>query len=127
MDSNGEENDMRQFLDDEEDEELRAMEEIHGWPVLQEQIKEDHKKAHKQDATPTVINQLLILRNFATLLSKGLGRMAASEQIALQWHEGKGTYFAHQIRVLACHYQQFEQLPVEKQGGNGGRSLLIAQ
>jgi len=52
---------------------------------------------HKENETPTKINQFLILQNFAMLQTKGLGRMAASQQIALQWHKGKGTYFAHQI------------------------------
>jgi len=50
--------------------------------------------------------------------------MAASENIARQWKEGKGVYFARQIRVLARHYQLFEQLPAEKRGGDRGRSLL---
>ena len=70
------------------------------------------------------MNQLVILRNFATLHIKGLGHMAASEQIVQQWHEGHGVYFARQIRALACHYQRFEQLPPEKRGGDGGHSLL---
>jgi len=48
------------------------------------------------------------------LQTKELGCMAASQQITLQWHKGKETYFAHQIQVLASHYQQYEQLPVEK-------------
>jgi hypothetical protein len=34
-----------------------------------------------------------------------------------QWHKGKGTHFARWVRILACHYQLFEQLPDEKQGG----------
>jgi hypothetical protein len=40
--------------------------------------------------------------------------MAASEEIAWQFHEGVGSYFARQIRVLARHYQLFEQLPEER-------------
>ena len=80
--------------------------------------------ANKEHAALTQINQLIILRNFATLRIKGLGRMAASEQIAQQWHEGRGIHFARQIRALAHHYQRFEQLPPEKRGGDGGHSLL---
>ena len=63
------------------------------------------------------INQLLILSNFATLRLKGLSRIAASVEIARQWHEGKGSWFAHRVRSLARHYQFFEQLPTEKCGG----------
>jgi len=124
MNSDDEEEDMRKFLDDDKDELARAVDEVCGWSELQEKIKTDHKTAHKENETPTKINQFLILRNFATPQTKGLGRMATSQQIALQWHKGKGTYFAHQIRVLAHYYQRYEQLPVEKQGGDGGRSLL---
>ena len=63
--------------------------------------------------TLTQINQLIILRNFATLRLKGLKRITVSTQIAEQWHGGQGVHFAHQIRALARHYQKFEQLPVE--------------
>jgi len=97
MNSDDEEEDMRKFLDDDKDELARAVDEVHGWSELRENIKTDHKTAHKENETPTKINQFLILRNFAMLRTKGLGRMAASQQIALQWHEGKGTYFACQI------------------------------
>ena len=66
----------------------------------------------------------MILRNFATLCLKGVGRIAASEAIAQQWHQGKGTYFAHQIRYLAHHYQLFEQVLANEQGGDWDESLL---
>lgn len=72
--------------------------------------------------TLTQINQLMILRNFATLRIKGLGHMAVSEQIAQQWHEGWGIHFAHQIWGLARLYQRCKQLPPEKRGGDGGHS-----
>jgi hypothetical protein len=114
-----------EFLDDKEaDQELRVKEEIRGWPELREQITADQKTAHRQNMTLTGINQLMILQNFATLQIKGLGRMATSEEIACQWHDGKGIHFACQIRMLARHYQHFEQLPVEKRGGDGGQSLI---
>jgi hypothetical protein len=74
------------------------------------------------------INQLLIMRNFATLRLKGLGRIAASKEIARQWHEkleGSSDHFACRIRALACHYQIFEQLPKECRGGlKNSRSIL---
>ena len=104
-DSEEEEDDMRQFLDEDAEQEPGAREEIRGWPELREQIKEDLKTAHKQKASPSSINQLMILRNFATLQIKGLGRMAASNEIARQWFDGKGVHFARQIRSLARHYQ----------------------
>ena len=50
--------------------------------------------------------------------------MAVSEEIAQQFHEGVGGHFARQIHVLARHYQLFKQLPEERQGGVGCRSLL---
>jgi hypothetical protein len=82
--------------------------------------------AKKRNATLTQINQLIILRNFATLRIKGTKRIAASEQITAQWHEGpgQGAHFARQIRTLARHYQRFEQLPPEKRGGKGRQSLF---
>jgi len=38
--------------------------------------------------------------------------------------DGAGTHFAHQIHFLACHYQLFEQLPLQKQGKYLNRLLL---
>jgi hypothetical protein len=59
---------------------------------------------------------------------KGLGRVAASKEIARQWHEkldGSSDHFAHRIRALAWHYQFFEQLPKERRGGfKNSRSIL---
>ena len=80
--------------------------------------------ALRDNMTPMGINQLMILQNFAMLRIKGFGCMAASEDIARQWHDGKGVHFACQIRTLTRHYQRFEQLPVEKRGGDGRQSLL---
>jgi hypothetical protein len=40
------------------------------------------------------MNQLTILRNFATLHIKGLQHMAASEEIVQQWHNRVGIHFA---------------------------------
>jgi hypothetical protein len=70
--------------------------------------------AHRKNTTLTGINQLMILQNFVTLRIKGFGHMATCKEIALQWHDGKGTHFARQIWMLTRHYQQFEQLPVKK-------------
>ena len=70
---------------------------VQGWHELREQIKSDLEMAHKQKAPITKTNQYTILRNFMTLCIKGRGRMAASEDIARQWHEGKGTHFAHRV------------------------------
>ena len=84
--------------------------EIQYWLTLRTQIKADLKKEAKS-LSLSQINQLLILRNFATLRLKGLGRVAASKEIALQWHdklEGSSDHFACRIRALARHYQIFE-------------------
>jgi hypothetical protein len=104
--------------------ELKGGDEIRGWHELHEQIKQDLQDAEKQKAPLSKKNQLLVLRNFATLRIKGCGRIAASNEIAWQWHEGKGTHFARWVCVLARHYQLFEQLPDEKRGGDRGHSLF---
>ena len=79
---------------------------------------------YKKNESPTILNKLTILQNFATLHIKGVRCIAASEEIAQQFHEGTGHHFARQIQALTQHYQLFEQLLEEKQGGTGGRSLL---
>jgi hypothetical protein len=88
------------------------------------QLEADLVAAKKDNKGLTVINHLIILRNFATLRMKGFGWMAASQHIAVQWHKGSGLHFAQQIWVLARHYQQLERLPDETCGGNRGHSLL---
>lgn len=46
--------------------------EARTWKDLQEQLKDDIIDAHKQRARLTKINQLLLLRNFTTLHTKGI-------------------------------------------------------
>ena len=71
------------------------------------------------------MNQFLIISNFATLRIKGSLRTQASLEIAKQWHEGQGNWFARRVQVLARHYQIFEKLPTEKHGGaENSRSWL---
>jgi len=87
-----------------------------SWNELREKIKSDLKKSGK--SLPLAhINKLTILSNFATLCIKGCSWMQASNEIARQWHEGKGVYFARQVRALARHYRIFAQLPIERRGG----------
>jgi hypothetical protein len=117
-----------QELEEERIDEIEGLQEevdIRPWDVLREQVKSDLKKAGKQSLPLSKINQLLILRNFATLRLKGFTCIQASNEIALQWHEGDGTYFARRVRALARYYQVFEQLPKEKRGGaRTSQSLL---
>ena len=87
--------------------------EICGWDILRAQIEKDMKKSGNTIPVSKV-NQLIILRNFATLQLKGHGKIKASFQIAQQWHKGEGKHFACKVRALARHYQVFEQLPIEK-------------
>jgi hypothetical protein len=96
---------------------MQGAAEIRDWATLRTQIKAELKKNSKT-LPLSRINQLLILSNFATLRLKGSSRITASLEIAKQWHEGKGTWFARRIRALARHYQIFEKLPVEKRGGS---------
>ena len=46
------------------------------------------------------VNQLLIIRNFATLHLKGYNQIDASLDIACQWHEGEGVHFAQKVEQL---------------------------
>jgi hypothetical protein len=94
--------------------EPKAKDEVRGWIELCKQIKDDQRQGHRQNKSLTHMNQLSIVRNFATLRIKGMRRMAASEAVARQWHDGMGIHFAHWIQFLACHYQLFEQLPTER-------------
>ncbi|KAJ7598006.1 hypothetical protein C8J56DRAFT_1021954 [Mycena floridula] len=69
----------------------KTVSQIRSWEDLRKQIKADLKKFKSLQLSK--VNQLLILRNFATLRLKGEGRMAASEEISRQWHEGEGLHF----------------------------------
>ena len=122
--SDGEEEDIDLLLDAVLGPELKAKDEIRGWEELHKQIKEDLLEAYKGNKTRTRANQLTILRNFAMLHIKGLGRIDASKEIARQWHKGTGIHFTRRICFLARHYQLFEQLPIERRGGDRGQSLL---
>jgi hypothetical protein len=104
--------------------EPKAKEDIRSWKELQEQLKSDWLEGQKKKETPTRLNKLTILQNFAMLRIKGVGRITASEEIARLWKDGAGAYFTHQIRFIAQHYQLFEELPAERRGAAGGQSLL---
>jgi hypothetical protein len=80
-------------MEDELEEEEQAGVDIRGWDKLREQIKKDLANGGK--TLPLFrVNQLLLVQNFATLRLKGQGRIAASLEIAHQWHKGEGAYFA---------------------------------
>jgi len=81
--------------------EPKVKDNIRSWEELREQLKSDLLEGYKKNATPTILNKLTVLQNFTTLRIKGVRRMAVSEEIARQFHEGTGSYFARQIRVLA--------------------------
>ncbi|KAJ3978884.1 hypothetical protein F5890DRAFT_1559520 [Lentinula detonsa] len=99
--------------------------EVRGWEDLREEVKKELEKSKKKSLPLSKINQLLIIRNFCTLSLKGFSRIEASRQIALQWHEKEGVHFARCVRQLIRHYQVFEQLPTENQGGmRTSRTLL---
>jgi len=56
---------------------------------------------------------------------KGSSCTQASLEITHQWHKGQGDWFARHVCVLARHFQIFEKLPQEKQGGSANvRSWL---
>jgi len=118
-------------LDEQENYESDLEEAIQGpkhtvkdWSELQKQIK-THLAKHSKSLPLSKINQYLMISNFATLQLKGLSRTQASIEIARKWHEGPGNGFAGRVHALAWHYQAFEELPVEKQGGEkNARSWL---
>ena len=94
--------------------ELKLKEEVCLWSDLRDKIKADLEAAHKQKASLMQMKELLVLQNFTMLQMCGDGCIVASMQIARQMTDGVGTHFTHQIRFLACHYQLFEQLPLQK-------------
>ena len=61
-----------------------AKDDVRGWCELREQIKADLDVARRRCEPLTHLNQLLILRNFATLRMRGVRCIAVSEQIAMQ-------------------------------------------
>ena len=68
---------------------------------------------------------VLNLIKFCDFCLKGLKQTQASFEIAHQWQEGSGNWFAHWVQVLAQHYQTFEELPVEKCGGQANAQSLL--
>lgn len=107
------------------DETVQGMKQaVHDWSDIRKDIKA-HLKKNQKSLTLSEINQYLIISNFTTLRIKGQKRTQASLEIARQWHEGEGNWFACRVRALARHYQTFENLPAENRGGkSNARSLL---
>jgi len=98
--------------------------EIKDWAALHTQIKANLTKNVKKLAL-SQINKLMIICNFATLHLKGWSCIAASLEIAAQWHEWEGVWFSWKVCALARHYQIFKQLPVESCSGlRNAHSLL---
>jgi hypothetical protein len=100
------------------------------WTTIRTEVDEQLKKNFTCFGQ-TDVNQLIILRSFATLIIKGYGKVEASKRIAEQWREGEGTHFARRVRALARHYRIFGKLLAENRGGaqkghsNRGTSLLL--
>ncbi|KAJ7243669.1 hypothetical protein C8J57DRAFT_1525428 [Mycena rebaudengoi] len=116
----------------EEDWEAELDERVHAgpgpvlsWTEIRDLVDKRLKLAKKKYTPLAQVNQLLIIRNFATLSLKGFGRIQASVEIARQWQEGKGVHFARRVRILIRHFEIFQDLPKEKRGGaRDSRSLL---
>jgi hypothetical protein len=94
--SDREEDDMDNFMEA-SGSEPKANEDIRLWKELREQLKLDWLEGQKKKETPTHLNKLTILQNFATLRIKGVRHIAASEEITRLWKDGAGVYFARQI------------------------------
>ena len=94
--SDREEDNMDNFIDT-SGAEPKAKEDICSWEELRKQLKSDWVEGQKKNETPTYLNKLTILRNFAMLHIKGVKHIAVSKEIARLWHEGMGGHFAHQI------------------------------
>src|SRR5467141_4093660 len=98
--------------EDELDEQAQGpVEHIRDWADLRKDIKDQLKKYSKTFPL-SHINQILIISNFATLWLKGLSCTQSSLEIACQWHDGQGNWFARCVCALARHYQIFEKLPL---------------
>lgn len=94
-------------LDEQENYESDLKEAIQGskctikdWSELRKQIK-THLVKHSKSLSLSKINQYLIISNFTTLQLKGLSRTQAGIEIAHQWHEGPGNWFARRVCALA--------------------------
>ncbi|KAI6021927.1 hypothetical protein EDC04DRAFT_2901218 [Pisolithus marmoratus] len=85
--------DIEDAWEDELEEQEHGGVEVQGWDKLQNQIKEGLAKGAKT-LPLSHINQLLLICNFATLWLWGIGQIKASLEIAHQWDEGEGVYFA---------------------------------
>ncbi|KAI6016545.1 hypothetical protein EDC04DRAFT_2903126 [Pisolithus marmoratus] len=60
-----------------------------------ELVEQEHDGVEGAKTLPlSHINQLLLIHNFATLRLQGIGQIKASLEIAHQWDEGEGVYFA---------------------------------
>src|SRR6266851_476293 len=114
-----EEDDMDNFMEASRSE-PKVKEDIWSWKELREQLKLEWLEGQKKNERPTHLNKLTILQNFAMLHIKGVRCIATSKEITWVWQDGMGAYFTHQIQFLTQHYQLFEQLPEERQGGAGG-------
>lgn len=87
--------------EDEIEEEARGPKpHVHDWADLRKEIKDNLKKNSKT-LPLSHINQLMIISNFATLRLKKLTRTQASLEIARQWHDGEGNWFARRVQALA--------------------------
>ncbi|KAF9510731.1 hypothetical protein BS47DRAFT_1364327 [Hydnum rufescens UP504] len=114
-------------MEDDEDKEINELMQGHAlcsplelpdWPYLRNEIDKVLDKEKKVCHLPySQLNQYQLLHSFATLQIKGLGRIAASIHIALSQHKGEGAWFARRICALACHFEKYEQLPIECRGG----------
>ena len=89
---------------------------IQDWADLRADIMKQLKNESKT-LPLSRLNQLMIISCFATLRLKGHSCTQSSIEVARQWHEGGGNWFARHVMALACHYQIFERLPVERRGG----------
>jgi hypothetical protein len=94
--SDREEDDIDNFMDA-SSAEPKAKEDICLWEKLRKQLKSDWVEGQKKNETPTCLNKLTILRNFAMLHIKGVKRIAVSEEIMWSWHEGMGSHFSRQM------------------------------
>ncbi|KAJ7232105.1 hypothetical protein C8J57DRAFT_1250758 [Mycena rebaudengoi] len=60
------------------------------WSELREKIRNDIKKGQKT-LSLSHLNSLMLVFNFATLWTKGHGRISASQQVAAGWHKDQGV------------------------------------
>ncbi|KAJ7715735.1 hypothetical protein B0H16DRAFT_1477153 [Mycena metata] len=87
------------------------------WTEIRDLVDKKLRAAKKSHTPLAQVNQLLIIRNFATLSLKGFGCIQASVEIARQWHKDKGVHFARRVRAFSSAILKIFKISPERREG----------